>query len=110
MFFEGAEFLPAAHGAPRASDFGSLSGLSLLNLTDCTKGGGGVGADCFGAPRPAVRYDRRPGAASDFETSYGTVEQAFTPEHNFWDAAGFYTADWNSIKLSAAAAYTKQGA
>ena len=31
-----------------------------------------------------------------------------TPEANFWDIAVFYTADWNSIKLSAAAAYTWQ--
>ena len=31
-----------------------------------------------------------------------------TTEFNFWDIAGFYTADWNSIKLSAAAAYTWQ--
>ena len=33
-----------------------------------------------------------------------------TPDANFWDIAVFYTADWNSIKLSAAAAYTWQEA
>ena len=27
-------------------------------------------------------------------------------DFDFWDVAVFYTADWNSIKLSAAAAYT----
>ena len=36
-------------------------------------------------------------------TPFGT-----TPDSNFWDIAAFYTADWNSIKLSAAAAYTWQ--
>jgi hypothetical protein len=29
-----------------------------------------------------------------------------TSEQDFWDIAVFYTGDWNSIKLSAAAAYT----
>jgi hypothetical protein len=31
---------------------------------------------------------------------------ASTTDANFWDAAVYYTADWNSIKVSAAAAYT----
>ena len=29
-----------------------------------------------------------------------------TPDTDFWDIAAYYTADWNSIKLSLAAAYT----
>ena len=29
-----------------------------------------------------------------------------TRDFNFWDIAAFYTADWNSIKLSAAYAFT----
>ena len=36
--------------------------------------------------------------------------QRSQPDANFWDIAVFYTADWNSIKLSAAAAYTWQEA
>jgi hypothetical protein len=80
----------------------------LLNLTACTNGGGGVGADCFGAPRPAVRYDSPTWGGFRFETSYGTVQTENTPDHNFWDIAVFYTADWNSIKISAAYAYTNE--
>src|SRR4029078_6349192 len=61
-----------------------------------------------------------------FETSYGTasvvpqildndasinLNDAFfdhpsTDDSHFWDAAAFYTADWNSIKLTAAYAFT----
>jgi hypothetical protein len=84
------------------------------------------GADCFGAAEPAVRYDSPTWGGFRFETSYGTasvvpeildndasinLNDAFfdhprTPDSNFWDAAAFYTADWNSIKLSAAYAFT----
>ena len=105
VFFEGAGFLLRPKGA-LGNAYDSLSAISLLNLTNCTNGGGGVGADCFGAPRPAVRYDSPTWGGFRFETSYGTVETERTPDHNFWDIAVFYTADWNSIKLSAAYAYT----
>jgi hypothetical protein len=107
VFFEGAGFFLRPKGA-LGSDYGSLAGISLLQLTSCTNGGGGVGADCFGAPRPAVRYDSPTWGGFRFETSYGTVETENTPDHNFWDVAIFYTADWNSIKLSAAYAYTHE--
>jgi hypothetical protein len=107
VFFEGAGFFLRPKGAVGDS-YGSLSGLTLLDFTNCTDGGGGVGADCFGAPRPAVRYDSPTWGGFRFETSYGTVQTIETPEHNFWDVAVFYTADWNSIKLSAAYAYTHE--
>ncbi len=107
VFFEGAGFLLTPKGAQGGS-YSSLSGISLLSLTNCTNGGGGVGADCFGAPRPAVRYDSPTWGGFRFETSYGTVQTINTPDHNFWDVAVFYTADWNSIKLSAAYAYTNE--
>ena len=84
------------------------------------------GADCFGAAQPAVRYDSPTWGGFRFETSYGTalavpaildddasqtLNDAFfdhprTPDSNFWDAAAFYTADWNSVKLTAAYAFT----
>jgi hypothetical protein len=84
------------------------------------------GTDCFGAAQPAVRYDSPTWGGFRFETSYGTAEaipalldnaagalnnnilfdHPTTRDSNFWDIAVFYTADWNSIKLSAAAAYT----
>ena len=69
---------------------------------------------------PAVRYDSPTWGGFRFETSWGKndltggtsggtfVSGLPTPEANFWDIAVFYTADWNSIKLSAAAAYTWQ--
>jgi hypothetical protein len=84
------------------------------------------GADCFGTAEPAVRYDSPTWGGFRFETSYGTYDvvpailderasqfltEAFfdhppTRDSNFWDIAGFYTGDWNSIKISLAAAYT----
>jgi hypothetical protein len=81
----------------------------------------GLGTDCFGAAQPAIRYDSPTWGGFRFETSWGKQEainpmtfiplDAFeadinTPDSNFWDIAVFYTADWNSIKLSVAAAYT----
>ncbi len=60
---------------------------------------------------PAVRYDSPTWGGFRFETSWGTntlTPSGTTPDSNFWDIAAFYTADWNSIKLSAAAAYTWQ--
>ena len=78
----------------------------------------GIGTDCFGAAMPAVRYDSPTWGGFRFETSWGKNDLTGgtaacfvwppTPEANFWDIAVFYTADWNSIKLSAAAAYTWQ--
>jgi hypothetical protein len=70
--------------------------------------------DCFGGPQSAVRYDSPTWGGFRFETSYGenqgltsVLGDNFTAEdQDFWDIAVFYTADWNSIKLSAAAAYT----
>ena len=83
------------------------------------------GADCFGAAEPAVRYDSPTWGGFRFETSYGTASLCLrfwtmtphslidiffdhprTNDSNFWDAAVFYTADWNSIKLTAAYAFT----
>ena len=67
---------------------------------------------------PAVRYNSPTWGGFRFETSWGKKDLTGpsgglqsglpTPEANFWDIAVFYTADWNSIKLSAAAAYTWQ--
>jgi hypothetical protein len=74
-----------------------------------------------------VRYDSPTWGGFRFETSYGknqltgplqpalnpyltslspTIEFLDTSDTDFWDIAVFYTGDWNSIKLSAAAAYT----
>jgi len=60
---------------------------------------------------PSIRYDSPTWGGFRFETSWGKntlTPFASTTESNFWDVAVFYTGDWNSIKLSAAAAYTWQ--
>jgi hypothetical protein len=73
-----------------------------------------------------VRYDSPTWGGFRFETSYGTYDvvpaildarasqflldalydHPATRDSNFWDLALFYTADWNSIKISLAGAYT----
>jgi hypothetical protein len=71
--------------------------------------GAGIGGDCWGNPQSAVRYDSPTWGGFRFETSYGTntlTGPLPTPDSHFWDIAGFYTADWNSIKVSVAGAYT----
>ena len=84
------------------------------------------GADCFGTAEPAVRYDSPTWGGFRFETSYGTASvvpeilraddsridgsgvtpRPATNDSHFWDFAAFYTGDWNSIKVSAAYAFT----
>jgi hypothetical protein len=86
-----------------------LSNLSWGSFMQCQGLGAGIGADCWGNPQPAVRYDSPTWGGFRFETSYGTntlTALGATPDNNFWDIAGFYTADWNSIKISLAGAYT----
>ena len=119
MFFEGASFFMRPKGANNGA-YGSLSSLQWEDFLRCQGLALGIGTDCFGAAMPAVRYDSPTWGGFRFETSWGkndltggTAGGGFTsglptPEANFWDIAVFYTADWNSIKLSAAAAYTWQ--
>jgi hypothetical protein len=61
--------------------------------------GGGVGADCAGYPYNGVRYDTA--TYGGFSVSGGYYED------DVWDVAVKYAADWNSIKVSAAAGYTQ---
>jgi hypothetical protein len=118
VWFEGASFFLRPKGS-KIDGYGGLtfrdSALNWADFLNCQGLGAGIGADCFGAAQPAVRYDSPTWGGFRFETSYGTNELTApgqfdgpTPEFNFWDIAVFYTADWNSIKLSAAAAYTWQ--
>jgi hypothetical protein len=130
VFFEGAGmFLRPTGGGP-----GGLLGLAAAtwgNFLTCAGLGAGIGADCWGVAEPAVRYDSPTWGGFRFETSYGknqitgpgqagvwldpqasinnvalTYRGIDTSETDFWDIAAFYTGDWNSIKVSAAAAYT----
>jgi hypothetical protein len=101
--FEGRSFFLRPNGN---------NGLSTATWNDfmiCQGLGAGIGADCWGNPQPAVRYDSPTWGGFRFQTSYGTntlTEVGPTPDNNFWDVAVYYTADWNSIKVSAAGAYT----
>ena len=126
---KGGSFTSRVLGTGTGGLFG-LSGLSWGSFLSCNGIGAGIGADCFGAAQPAVRYDSPTWGGFRFETSYGknqfsasqsgifidlpslvTADQlrfveVNTSDVDFWDIAVFYTGDWNSIKLSAAAAYT----
>jgi hypothetical protein len=113
VYFEGASFFLRPKGAP--SGYAGLSTLSWANFYQCTGlagGPAGIGADCWGAAQPAVRYDSPTFGGFRLETSYGTNEltgPAFgftTPNSNFWDIAAFYNGDWGNFKVSAAYAYT----
>ena len=114
VYFEGANFLLRPSGA--ASGYAGLSALTWGAFTQCTglTGPVGIGADCFGAAQPAVRYDTPTFGGFRLETSYGTntlTGPAFgvvTPNANFWDIAAFYNGDWGNFKVSAAYAYTWQ--
>jgi hypothetical protein len=122
VFFEGNGFLLR----PKGTGLNGLDGLSSFAWGDflrCQGLGANLGADCFGVAQPAVRYDSPTWGGFRFETSYGKNQltgplvagccgdysddrEIDTSDTDFWDIAVFYTGDWNSIKLSAAAAYT----
>jgi hypothetical protein len=98
---------PGAFGADSAFVGSALTWGAFVN---CQGLGAGIGLDCWGVAQPAVRYDSPTWGGFRFEASYGN-NQATGPHFNtndsdFADIALFYTADWNSIKLSAAGAYT----
>jgi hypothetical protein len=123
--FEGGGFALKGGGLGGVPGTVPVSGGSWNDFWLCSSGAA-PGADCFGTAEPAVRYDSPTWGGFRFETSYGTYdvvpaildERASqflfdalfdhppTRDSNFWDAAVFYTADWNSIKVSLAGAYT----
>jgi len=111
VWFEGSGFFlrpTGSNGLTSAAGPGALGGLTWLDFLApyCP---GGVGADCFGAPRPAVRYDSPTFGGFRMETSYGTVNSypGFTAaDASFWDIALFYNQDWGDFRVSAAYAFT----
>jgi hypothetical protein len=128
VFFEGSGFLIRPGGRKIAGTTG-LSGLAWADFLRCQGLGAGIGVDCWGVAQPAVRYDSPTWGGFRFEASYGKnqltgpIQSAISPvfvgpendprfdviqsdDQDFADIAVFYTADWNSIKVSAAAAYT----
>jgi len=114
VFFEGSSFFLRPTGG--GSGLGALSGLSYGSFLTCSGLGANIGADCFGAAMPAVRYDSPTFGGFRIETSYGTNSLtgpaanfgATTTDDNFWDIAAFYNDDWGNFKVSAAYAYTWQ--
>ena len=106
VFFEGASFILRPKGARKGLS-GLDNGIAWGAFLSCQGLGAGLGTDCFGAAQPAVRYDSptwggfrsRPLGARRSLTSQFDIP---SPDSNFWDMALMYTADWNSIKLSAA--------
>jgi hypothetical protein len=102
VFFEGPGFFIKGGVQP----FGLVWGDFLT----CTTLGAGIGADCFGAAQPAIRYDSPTWGGFRFETSYGKNQLVPAPggttDSNFWDIAAFYTGDWGDWKVSGAYAFT----
>ena len=113
VFFEGASFILRPKG-DKVGGFGGLdNGLTWGDFLLCQGLGAGLGTDCFGAAQPAVRYNSPTWGGFSFQTSWGKQEALNpslfdipSPDSNFWDLALMYTADWNSIKISAAYTYT----
>ena len=110
-FFQGSSFLLRPSGS--GSGLGALSGLSYGSFATCSGLGLNIGADCFGAAQPAVRYDSPTWGGFRFETSYGTntltgpvTGGSSQINDDFWDIALFYNKDWGNFKVSAAYAYT----
>jgi hypothetical protein len=104
VWFEGPGFFLRAKG-----EGNNLSTLTWGDFLLCQGLGAGIGVDCWGVAQPAVRYDSPTWGGFRFQASYGKnqLTGAFgTPDTDFADVAVYYTADWNSIKVSAAAAYT----
>jgi hypothetical protein len=123
--FEGGGFALKGGGLGGVPGTVPVSGGSWNDFWLCSSGAA-PGADCFGTAEPAVRYDSPTWGGFRFETSYGTYDvvpailderasqflfdalydHPATRDSHFWDIAFFYTADWNSIKLSLAYAFT----
>src|SRR3990172_6596541 len=97
VMFEGASFnLRARRTAP--NETGLLNAVWGTYLM-CDTVGLGIGADCNGAVLNAVRYDSPTFGGFSLSSSWG--------EDDFWDVALKYAADFNTIKVSAAAGYTQ---
>jgi hypothetical protein len=97
VLFDGAGMFIRPQGARNSNDL--ATDFAWLQVTRCLGKGGGVGADCAGYPYNGFRYDSPTWAG--FSASGGYYED------DVWDIAVKYAADWNSIKVSAAAGYTQ---
>ena len=98
VLFDGAGMFLRPRGVRNSNDLNS-GDFVWGNVVQCLVNGGGVGADCAGYPYNGVRYDTA--TYGGFSVSGGYYED------DVWDVAVKYAADWNSIKVSAAAGYTQ---
>jgi hypothetical protein len=98
VLFDGGGMYVRPKGAKNSNDLltGDFTWSSVVN---CLVDGGGLGADCNGYPNNGIRYDTPTWAG--FSVSGGYYED------DAWDIALKYAADWNSIKISAAAGWTQ---
>jgi hypothetical protein len=97
VLFDGAGMFVRPKGAKNSNDLST--DFAWGAVVNCLSGGGGVGADCAGYPYNGFRYDSPTWAGFSVSTGYY--------EDDVWDVAVKYAADWNSIKVSAAAGYTQ---
>jgi predicted porin len=68
-------------------------------LTNLSWAGTGTWGDVNGLPTNSVRYDSPTFAGFSVSASWG--------EDDFWDVAARYAGEWNSVKVSLAAAYSQ---
>jgi hypothetical protein len=97
VLFDGSFFFLRPKGAPTNAQ--GLANITWGAFTQCLENGGGIGADCNGYPQNGVRYDTPTWGGFSLSTGFA--------EDDVWDVALKYAADWNSVKFSAAAGYTK---
>ena len=97
VVFDGAGMFVRPKGAKNSQDL--LSDFAWGAVLTCNVAGGGLGADCNGYPQNGFRYDTPTWGGFSASTSYA--------EDDMWDIAVKYAADWNSIKVSAAAGWTQ---
>jgi hypothetical protein len=93
VMFDGAGMFVRPKGAKNASDI-ATGDFTWGSVLTCLGVSGGIAADCNGYPETGVRYDTPTWAG--FSASGGWYED------DVWDIAVKYSADWNSVKVSAA--------
>jgi hypothetical protein len=104
VLFDGASFFLRPKGShalevlPGSFELGNTWGSGL---GFCATTGLGIGGDCNGLPRDAVRYDT--------PSFYGLVLSTSWGENDYWDIALNYQADWNSVRFKLGMAYNWWG-
>ena len=95
VVFDGGAMRVRVKGAKNSNDLaGEFTWGAFLT---CLGAGFRTGADCNGYPENVIRYDLPTWGGFSASSSYG--------DDDMWDVSVKYAADWNSIKVSAAAGY-----